>query len=244
MDIKYKNSASVNSVFLKYLELKDAKNSAKIKIPGGKNIKVNNLDKKTIPQPYYIYDIIASMKKIAILFSGTGTNFEYLCKNLHKKDIEIVVALTNNPKAGGIDIAKRYNIPLIILDSSQYKIREEFDKEVVKKLKEYNFDFVVLAGFMRILTPIFTNAFLSINLHPSLLPRHKGLKAIERSYNDEFEDGGVSVHYVTDELDGGDIILQKSIKKAGLTFDEYYNKIRAIEKEALKEAVLKVANSI
>ena len=184
------------------------------------------------------------MKKIAILFSGTGTNFEYLCQNLHKKSIEISVALTNNPNARGIEVAHKFNIPLEIINSKEYKNREDFDKKVVQTLKQYQFDFVVLAGFMRILTPIFTNAFLSINLHPSLLPRHKGLNAIERSYNDEFEDGGVSVHYVTDELDGGDIILQKSIKKAGLTFDEYYNKIRTIEKEALKEAVLKVANSI
>jgi len=178
------------------------------------------------------------MKKIAILFSGTGTNFEYICKNMHKNDIEIVVALTNNPNAGGIEVAKRYDIPLEIIDSKNYKIREEFDKEVVKTLLNYNFDFVVLAGFMRILTPYFTDNLKAINLHPSLLPRHKGLRAIERSYEDEFDDGGVSVHFVTSELDGGEIILQKSVKKQGLTFDEYYNIIRKIEKEALKEAIL------
>jgi len=91
---------------------------------------------------------------------------------------------------------------------------------------------------MRILTPYFTDNLKAINLHPSLLPRHKGLRAIERSYEDEHKDGGVSVHFVTSELDGGEIILQKSVKKQGLTFDEYYNIIRTIEKEALKEAIL------
>ena len=178
------------------------------------------------------------MKKIAILFSGNGTNFEYICKNMHKKEVEVVVALTNNPNAGGIEIAKKYNIPLIIVDSKAYKNREDFDKNVVDSLKKYTFDFVVLSGFMRILTPYFTDNLKAINLHPSLLPRHKGLRAIERSYEDEFDDGGVSVHFVTSELDGGEIILQKSVKKQGLTFDEYYNIIRKIEKEALKEAIL------
>ena len=179
------------------------------------------------------------MKKIAILFSGTGSNFEYLAKNLHNKKLQISVALTNNPEAGGIEIAKKYNIPLVIIPSKGM-IREEFDTKVLKELKKYEFDLVVLAGFMRILTPIFTDNLKAINLHPSLLPRHKGLHAIERSFEDEFSEGGVSVHWVTSELDGGEVILQKSVKKEGLTFIEYYNKIRTIEKEALSEAILKV----
>jgi phosphoribosylglycinamide formyltransferase-1 len=179
------------------------------------------------------------MKKIAILFSGTGSNFEYIAKNLHNKTLQIVVALTNNPEAGGIDIAKKYNIPMIIIPSKGIT-REEFDTKVVNELKKYKFDLVVLAGFMRILTSIFTNNLKAINLHPSLLPRHKGLEAIKRSFEDEFSDGGVSVHWVTSELDGGDIILQKKINKEKLTFNEYYNKIRTIEKETLSEAILKV----
>ena len=179
------------------------------------------------------------MKKIAILFSGQGSNFEYIAKNLHKKKLLISVALTNNPNAGGIEVAKRYNIPLIIIPSKGRE-REEFDKKVVNALNDYKFDLVVLAGFMRILTPIFTQNLKAINLHPSLLPRHKGLHAIERSFKDEYQEGGVSVHYVTSKLDSGEIIVQKSINKNSLDFNDYYNKIRAIEKEALSEAILKV----
>ncbi|NPA28247.1 MAG: phosphoribosylglycinamide formyltransferase [Epsilonproteobacteria bacterium] len=182
------------------------------------------------------------MKNIGILFSGTGTNFKYILDNLHNKKLNVALAITNNPKAKGIEFAKEYNIPLYIIDSKLYSNREEFDKRIVKTLQKYELDLVVLAGFMRILTPIFTEQIKAINLHPSLLPRHKGLRAIERSFEDEFEDGGVSVHWVSSELDSGEIIIQKSIKKEGLDFNSYYNKIRQIEKEALKEAILKTLN--
>ena len=178
------------------------------------------------------------MNKIAVLFSGRGSNFAHIVKTLHGKECEIVVALTNNPNAGGIAIAKEHDIPLEIIDSKSYDNREDFDAEVVKTLNRYNPQFTVLAGFMRILTPVFTEQINAINLHPSLLPRHKGLNAIERSYEDDFPEGGVTVHHVNSELDAGEIILQKSISKEGLSFDEYDSKIRTIEKEALSEAVV------
>jgi len=180
------------------------------------------------------------MKKIAILFSGKGTNFAYIVKHLHRKEYEVVVAVTNNPHAEGIAIAKEANIPLEIVDPKDYESREAFDAAVVEKLKRYAPDLTVLAGFMRILTPVFTEQIRAINLHPSLLPRHKGLRAIEKSYADEHAEGGVSVHFVSAELDGGEIILQKSIAKAGLDLEAYDRKIRTIEKEALTEAIRKV----
>ena len=149
------------------------------------------------------------------------------------------MALTNNPHAAGIDIAKQYDIPLVIIDSKQFDSREIYDKEVVKYLQKYQPDLTVLAGFMRILTPVFTQQIAAINLHPSLLPRHKGLHAIEKSYADAFDEGGVSVHWVSSELDGGEIILQKKIAKQGLSLEAYTQKIRKLEKEALIEAIQK-----
>jgi len=177
------------------------------------------------------------LKKIAVLFSGTGSNFAYIVKHLHKQEMEVVVALTNNPNAKGIEVAKKASIPLCIVDSKAYESREEFDTLVVEKLQAYSPDLTILAGFMRILTPVFTQQIKSVNLHPSLLPRHKGLKAIERSYEDEHAHGGVSVHWVSSKLDGGEIILQKEVLKEGLSFEAYDEKIRSIEKEALVEAV-------
>ena len=180
------------------------------------------------------------MKKIAVLFSGSGTNLKYILENLHKKEIEVVLALTNKPNAGGIKHAKEYNIPLIIEDSKSYTTREKFDSVVVEHIINSGAQLTVLAGFMRILTPTFTEVIVAINLHPSLLPRHKGLDAIQKSFADSFKDGGVTVHYVTSQLDDGEIVVQKSIKKNNLTFDQYFQKIRAIEKIALKEAILKL----
>ncbi|MBD3792121.1 MAG: phosphoribosylglycinamide formyltransferase [Campylobacterales bacterium] len=179
-------------------------------------------------------------KRIAVLFSGTGSNFAHIINRLHKQEVEIAVALTNNPEAGGIRLAKEHGIPLEVIDSRVYESREAFDSAVVERLHPYEVDLTVLAGFMRILTPVFTEQVKSINLHPSLLPRHKGLKAIERSYEDEYPTGGVSVHWVTSELDGGEIILQKEVEKSGLSFEEYYAEVRAIEKVALEEAIRKV----
>jgi len=180
---------------------------------------------------------MSNRKKIAVLFSGRGSNFAHIVKTLHAKEFEVVVALTNNPNAAGIQIAKASSIPLEIIDSKAFNSREEFDEVVVEKLQSYSPDLTVLAGFMRILTPVFTEQIKSINLHPSLLPRHKGIKAIEKSYEDEFAEGGVSVHYVTSELDGGEVILQKEVSKKGLDFEAYDEKVRRLEKEALAEAI-------
>ncbi len=180
------------------------------------------------------------MNRIAILFSGKGSNFAHIVKHLHRKGLEVVVALTNNPNAEGIAVAKEYAIPLEIIDSKAYESREDFDTVVVQRLKPYKTNLTVLAGFMRILTPVFTKSVKSVNLHPSLLPRHKGLNAIEKSFNDGFESGGVTVHYVSSELDGGEIVLQKEILKKDLDLESYDRQIRRLEKEALAEAILKI----
>jgi phosphoribosylglycinamide formyltransferase-1 len=161
---------------------------------------------------------------------------------MHGNEIEVAVALTNNPKAGGIKIAEAHNIPLEVIDSTAFGSREAFDHTVVERLDSYRPELTVLAGFMRILTPVFTDHIQAINLHPSLLPRHKGLKAIERSYADDYPSGGVSVHWVSSELDGGEVIMQKALNKEGLSFFDYEREIKRIEKIVLAEGIKKVLN--
>ncbi len=180
------------------------------------------------------------MRSVAILFSGQGTNFAYLAEHLPAHGIRIAVALTNNPDAGGVAVARQYGIPLEIVNHREYLDREAFDAEVVARLQSYDPGLTVLAGFMRIVTPVFTEQIRAINLHPSLLPRHKGLHAIERSYADSYGEGGVSVHWVSSELDGGEVILQKRVVKKTLSLEAYTATIRQIEKEALLEAVIQV----
>jgi len=183
------------------------------------------------------------MKKIVALFSGEGTNLANLISKIHLKHAAIVCAITNNPEAGGIAKARSAGIPVEILDHRDFENRELYDEALVSLIKEYNPDLVVLCGFMRILTPVFTSQIRSINLHPALLPAFKGARAIERSFESDEKVCGVSVHWVTDELDGGEIILQKSFTKNPKdTLEEFSAKIRAIEHEILPLSILNILN--
>ncbi|MFY9142812.1 phosphoribosylglycinamide formyltransferase [Sulfuricurvum sp.] len=179
------------------------------------------------------------MKRIVALFSGEGTNLANLIEKIHHKHALITCAITNNPKAGGIAKAREARIPVEICDHTQYESREAYDAALVEMIREYNPDIVVLCGFMRILTPVFTSQIRSINLHPSLLPAFKGAKAIERSFESDEKVCGVSVHWVTDELDGGEIIVQRSFSKSDdETLESFTAKIRSIEYEILPLGVM------
>lgn len=181
------------------------------------------------------------MKKIVALFSGEGTNLANLIEKIHLKHGAIVCAITNNPDAGGIAKARAAHIPVEILDHRDYESREAYDAELVELIGEYTPDLVVLCGFMRILTSVFTSNVRSINLHPSLLPAFKGARAIERSFESQESVCGVTVHWVSDELDGGEIILQKSFtKNSSDTLEEFSAKIREIEHEILPLSVIKI----
>jgi len=151
------------------------------------------------------------------------------------------VVLTNNPQAKSIEIAKAYGVEVEILNHKNFASREAFDSQIVTILSHYAPNLTVLAGFMRILTPVFIDAVRAINLHPSLLPRYKGLHAIERSFESGDTEVGVSVHWVSCELDGGEIIVQKSFTRPkDMPFEAFEARIKTIEKEALVEAIEKV----
>jgi len=185
------------------------------------------------------------VKKIAIAFSGEGSNLEVLIKELHQKvfgdfRIEVVAAITNKPKANGIRRAKKYGIDVIMIDHTLYASREEFDTKLVEIIEALDIDLMVLAGFMRILTSTFTKNIHSINIHPSLLPDFKGANALERSFDSSKMKTGVTVHYVVAEVDGGEIIMQKSFDKSGMDFETFKEKIHACEHELFPQAVVKV----
>ena len=178
------------------------------------------------------------MKKIAILFSGEGTNMENIIKTLHKKELEVVKVITNKKDANGIKRAKKLGIKVVVIKSCD-KSREEFDKELVKELKKNRLDLVVLAGFMRILTSYFTDSIKAINIHPSLLPLFKGAKAVEKSFKSDMKVAGVSVHEVTSKLDGGKIIAQECFNKENMSFTEFEKRIHKIEYSLYPKVILK-----
>ncbi|MBV5277736.1 MAG: phosphoribosylglycinamide formyltransferase [Campylobacteraceae bacterium] len=188
------------------------------------------------------------IKKIVILFSGTGSNLEKLLENLHHKTfehctIEVATTICNRPHAEGIEKSRHYGIEPLILDHTLFEKREDFDKALVEAIHKSGAELTVLAGFMRFLTPCFTQNIKAINLHPSLLPLFKGGKAIEESFHSPLKTAGISVHYVSEELDGGDIIAQKSFEKTeGMSFEDFESKIHILEHELLPETIKNLLN--
>ncbi len=188
------------------------------------------------------------VKKVAIAFSGEGSNLEVLIKELHQKvfgdfKIEVVAAITNKPKANGIKRAEKLGINVIMIDHTDYESREAFDTKLVESIHALEIDLMVLAGFMRILTPIFTKNIRSINIHPSLLPAFKGANALERSFNSKNNMAGVTAHFVVEEVDAGEIIMQKSFDKNGMDFESFKEKIHACEHELFPKAVVATLTS-
>ncbi|MCR6594313.1 phosphoribosylglycinamide formyltransferase [Campylobacter insulaenigrae] len=183
--------------------------------------------------------------RLAILFSGNGSNLENILEKLHKKTFgqntfEIVLCISNNKDAYGIQRALKYDIETIIIEHQKFKTREEFDTNLVKLIKENQVDLTILAGFMRILSPVFTQNIKAINIHPSLLPLFKGANAIKESYESDMKVAGVSVHWVNEELDGGKIISQKSFDKDRLNFEEFEEKIHILEHEILPLTIVQI----
>ncbi|PHR58580.1 MAG: phosphoribosylglycinamide formyltransferase [Arcobacter sp.] len=181
-----------------------------------------------------------SKKKIVILFSGKGSNMLRIIQEVQKhENIEVVAAITNKKDAEGIEKIKPFDIALNIISHKDYDSREEFDQELVNRINYYQPHLVVLAGFMRILTPIFTQNIKSINLHPSMLPLFKGAKAIEMSYENPDKPAGISVHWVSEELDGGSVIAQKELHRIqGEEFESFKNRIHLLEYELLPQVVV------
>lgn len=181
------------------------------------------------------------MKKIIILFSGEGSNLQNLIEQLHNKHCEVIRAITNRPDAEGITKAKALDVSVSVIDHTQFESREAFDAVLVEHINAYAPDLVVMAGFMRILTPVFTLHVKAINLHPSLLPKFKGAKAIERSFQSDERQGGVSVHWVSSELDGGAVIAQRAFDKAAdESLESFTCKIRDIEHTLLPETIIEL----
>ena len=171
---------------------------------------------------------------------------EAILQRLHGKvfgetRIEVALTLTNKANAGGIAKAAKYGLQSVVIEHVNFASREEFDAAVVEEIKRANVDLTVLAGFMRILTPVFTRQIRAINLHPSLLPLFKGAHAIKESFESDMKVCGVSVHWVSEELDGGKIIAQRAFEKnAGTSFEEFEAKIHAIEHEILPETIVQI----
>ena len=161
---------------------------------------------------------------IAVLLSGNGSNL----KAMIDKGLKISFVASNNSRALGLKIAKNANIP-----SYSWKNISELEDEVLKLIIKYNVKLLVLAGYMRLLSKNFVNSLPSkfiVNVHPSLLPKYKGMNAIQQAIDDCAEYTGVTIHYVDEGMDSGSIIKQDSIKINEIdTVESLKDRLQAIE---------------
>ena len=155
--------------------------------------------------------------RVAILISGRGSNMLAILDAAERQDWDCTFALvlSNNSDAKGLDRAAERGIPTAVCDHRPYgrKRRREFDAELVRILRDHDVDWVVLAGFMRILSPVFVDAFPGriLNIHPSLLPAFPGLRTHERALEAGVGEHGCSVHLVDSSLDGGPLLGQARV---------------------------------
>jgi phosphoribosylglycinamide formyltransferase-1 len=188
-----------------------------------------------------------SKKSIVILISGNGSNLQAFINAQKSADFngEIVAVISNKKGAFGLQRAANANIATTVIQNTHYASRALFDQALASQINQYNADFVILAGFMRILTPQFVNQFYGklLNIHPSLLPKYPGLHTHKRALenNDEFH--GTSVHFVTEELDGGPVIAQAKTKlETADTIESVLSKIQKLEHKLYPNTVKMLLN--
>ncbi len=195
--------------------------------------------------PRFRGDDNTPMKKLAIFVSGNGTNMENLIVESFNGRIpaQIGFVLTDNPQAGAIAKAENYGARVEIVDRKAFKTKTEFETAIIKQLEISPVDYIVLAGFMRILSPEFVRKYKGkiINIHPSLLPVFPGAHSIRDAFEAKVQETGVTVHFVDEGIDSGQIILQKKISVAPEeTLETLEAKIHAVEYEIYPEALRKV----
>ncbi len=188
--------------------------------------------------------LLAGSKKIktAVFISGTGSNLKSLIKfsKLKKSPISIEIIISNNPKSKGLILGKIYNIKKKIINFKKQNLAE---KNILFELKKNKINLICLAGFMKILSKNFINNFNGkiLNIHPSLLPKFKGLNTHKRVIDNKEKYSGCTVHYVNSKLDSGKIILQKKIKiNKNDTPKSLSKKILNQEHKIYPKAILKI----
>jgi phosphoribosylglycinamide formyltransferase 1 len=153
-----------------------------------------------------------SKKRLVVLISGRGSNMAAILRACQQNDIagQIVAVISNKASAAGLQTASESGVATEVIDHTAFDSREAFDNALLQSVLSYKPDYVILAGFMRILTGVFVRPLLGrlVNIHPSLLPKYPGLNTHQRAIDAGDEEAGATVHFVTEELDGGPAILQ------------------------------------
>lgn len=181
--------------------------------------------------------------RLGIMASGSGSNFEALAQAIAAGTLpaQIQVLIYNNPEAKVVQRAQRLQVPAVLHNHRDYPSREDLDAMIVETLKAYHVDWVVMAGWMRIVTPVLIDAFPQhiLNIHPSLLPSFKGIRAIEQALAAGVKITGCSVHLVTEAMDSGPILIQAAVPiLPGDTPETLHARVQVQEHHILPAAIL------
>ncbi|MBW4677116.1 MAG: phosphoribosylglycinamide formyltransferase [Desmonostoc geniculatum HA4340-LM1] len=153
--------------------------------------------------------------KLGIMASGNGSNFDVVAQAIQNGQLnaKIQVLIYNNPTAKAAVRAANRGVEAVLLNHRDYKNREKFDEKIVQTLRQYDVEWVILAGWMRLLTSVFIDAFPNriINIHPSLLPSFKGINAVEQALASGVKITGCTVHIACLEMDSGPILMQAAV---------------------------------
>lgn len=168
-----------------------------------------------VPNDAQCVDIPGPVPRIGVLASGRGSNFDVLAEHAQQGSlgVHMVTLVCNVEGANVLHVAKKYNIPSVVIAHAQHPSREAFDEAVVAHLLKHQVEWVVMAGWMRIVTPVFLEAFpdRALNIHPSLLPSFKGMSAIEQAFTSKVKLAGCTVHLVRAAIDDGPIVAQACV---------------------------------
>jgi phosphoribosylglycinamide formyltransferase-1 len=159
---------------------------------------------------------MTDLLKLGVLISGNGSNLQSIVDHIEEGSLKAIIkiVISNNPEAYGITRAKKHGIPVVILQNGDFKNKAAFDLELIRILKNNCVDLVILAGFMRIITPALLNAFPQkiMNIHPALLPSFPGIHGQKQALDYGVKLSGCTVHFVDEGVDTGPIIIQNAVQ--------------------------------
>jgi phosphoribosylglycinamide formyltransferase-1 len=192
---------------------------------------------------------MSGLKRLAFMVSGNGTNAQNLirCIRAGKLQADPAVVISDNPGAGAIEKAKQLGVQTAVVDRKQYPNKAAFETAIVSVLEEKRIDLIVLAGFMRILSPEFVTRYSRriVNIHPAYLPAFRGAHAIRDAFEAKVKETGVTVHFVDAGVDTGPVILQRKVPVlAGDTLETLETRIHGAEYELYPEALRTVLENI
>jgi phosphoribosylglycinamide formyltransferase-1 len=186
-------------------------------------------------------------RTLGVLISGRGSNLKAIIDAIAagRLGARIAVVISNKADAPGLEHARKAGIEALVLDHRAYASREDYDRALVKALQDRGVGLVCLAGFMRLLSPVFVDAFPNriLNIHPSLLPKYPGLHPQQQALDDGATVSGATVHFVNNELDAGPMVLQRQVLVLrGDTAETLAARILDVEHALYAEAIAAVLN--